>query len=179
MPDQILAETFRSTREDRFFAEIVRRHQGPIQAACGRVLRNRSEAEDIAQDTFVAAFTKIDTYRGGNLGAWLSVIARHLCLNRLEARLTKPAEASTDMGDLAAPESFEAASHWADECRVMLSQLSPPQQLSIKLFFIEGYSYKEVAGLTGFSEEQVKTHIQNGKRRLRTVWEQMGQVKES
>jgi len=170
MPDEALAEGFKSTREERFFAEILRRHQGAILAACSRVLRNRSEAEDIAQDTFVAAFTKIDSYRGGNLRAWLSAIARNLCLNRLEARLSRPAVASTDLDNIASAESFETACQLADECRAMLSELSPPQRLSIKLFFIEGYSYREVAGLTGFSEDQVKTHIQSGKRRLRSTW---------
>ena len=49
----------------------------------------------------------------------------------------------------------------------MLSQLPSQQRLAVKLFYIDGYSYKEIATKTGLSENEVKTHLQNGIGRLK------------
>jgi len=61
----------------------------------------------------------------------------------------------------------------AEQIRIVLDQLAPPQRLSLKLFHLEGYSYREIASLTGFPTGKVKSYLQNGTRRFRLLWENL------
>nr|MBP9948077.1 sigma-70 family RNA polymerase sigma factor [Vicinamibacteria bacterium] len=58
------------------FDEIVERHKGAVFRAAMAALRNREDAEDVTQETFITAFRKLDTFRGeSQLRTWLSRIA--------------------------------------------------------------------------------------------------------
>lgn len=170
-PDEWLIERFKATGNTEYFGTLVRRHGRSIFARCYQVLRSASDAEDVTQDAFVAAFTKINLYQGGAFLPWLYTIARNLCLNRLKSRMTRHESTGLDDADGAESSSFEINSRLADECLYILNELSEPQRLSLKLFYIEGYTYEEISRITGFSNQEVKTHLQNGRRRFRLVWE--------
>jgi len=105
--------------------------------------------------------------------AWLCTIARHLCLNYLEAniRLVAPSDPCEEP---VCPSDFEHDLAWMERLESILNQLSAPQRICLKLFYIDGYSAAEVARITGFTGKQVKTHLQNGRRRFKILWEQRG-----
>ena len=69
-----LARDAASGKEAAFEA-LVRRHQGTIRGMTRRLARHAAEADDIAQVTFLTAWRKIGSYRGGSFKAWLCTIA--------------------------------------------------------------------------------------------------------
>ena len=59
----------------------------------------------------------------------------------------------------------------SDEVLTVLSELPAHQRICLKLLYMEGLSYGESTVATGLSESDVKTHVQNGKRRFKIIWE--------
>lgn len=171
LTDEGLIERFQSTNDVACFAEIFRRHKRTIHRRCLAVLRDDAAAEDLTQDTFVTAFTKIDLFRGGTFYAWLCTIARHLCLNQLKAAWVARDAATSRSDEVPATAKSAREARTVDDVHAALKELSVPQRTCLKLFYMEGYSYREIAKLTGRSEKEVKTHLQNGRRRFELVWE--------
>lgn len=168
-PDDELVERFRRERADETFAEIYRRQKPGVYGRCLRMLRNTADAEDLTQHIFLTAFRKFDLFRGGDFEAWLLTIARHCCLNYLRARVPRQAEAGIDVADLAArPEASDPLV--AEAVRRSLGLLSAPQRMSLKLFYGDGYTYREIAAILGCPESDVKSHIQNGRKRFQVAW---------
>jgi len=171
LTDENLIERFQNTKNGACFAEIFRRHKRTIHRRCLAVLRDDAAAEDLTQDTFVTAFTKIDLFRGGTFYAWLCTIARHLCLNHLKATAVVRDSPTNRPDEVPGIAKSAREARAVDDVRAVLKELSAPQRTCLKLFYMEGYSYREIAKLTGRSEKEVKTHLQNGRRRFELVWE--------
>jgi len=170
LTDEDLIARFQGSRDAGCFAEIFRRHKQTIYRRCLAVVWDAAAAEDLTQDTFVTAFTKIDLFRGGAFFPWLCTIARHLCLNHLKASsLARTAHGNSD--DFLSASDSDPDPSTADDVSTALKLLSAPQRTCLKLFYMEGYSYREIAKLTGYSGREVKTHLQNGRRRFEIVWD--------
>jgi len=168
MPDESLVEQFQSTGEMKYFAEIWRRHVQPVFFRCVRFLRRVDAAEDVTADTFLRALQGIGRYHPENLSAWLATIARNLCVNRMRSAAARNEHMTIEHLD---SDAGEGRQQFAAEVQSVLNQLPDGQRRTLKLFFIDGYSYKEIVRLTGYSIKEVKSHIQNGRRRFRLLWE--------
>ena len=174
LPDELLIERFRVTRSHETFSEIFRRYRKPIYISCLAVLRSPPAAEEMTQETFTKLFSSVDTLHGGSLGAWLHRVARNLCLNLIAARRrSEDVLQQDDSSDGSEVKSPERDFLLAEQVRSILKELPSHQRIPIKLFFLGGYSYKEIAALLGYSEEQVKSYLQNGKRQFRIRWEDL------
>src|SRR3954469_23679553 len=72
-------------RDERAFEEVVRLYQHKVFNLVFRMLGNREEAEDVAQEVFVTVFKAIDTFRGDSkFSTWLYRIAANQCKNRIK-----------------------------------------------------------------------------------------------
>src|SRR2546426_8551071 len=85
---------------ERAFRELVQRYERPVFSVILRVVRDPSRAEELAQDTFVKAFLKLDTYAPERkFSSWLLAIAHHAAIDevrRAECPATPPAEETLD-----------------------------------------------------------------------------------
>lgn len=176
MPDEMLMGRFKATRENNYFAEIFARHRKEIFHRCLAVVHLPSIAEDLTQETFKTAFVKIDLFCSGNAHAWLCSIAHHIAINYVRSAIVShelkgidgcPEVGSVDKANFDLPN--------LEEVRAVLKQLPGPQRICLKLFYIQGYSYKEVSRITGYSEGAVKSHIQNGRRQFAKFRESLNQ----
>lgn len=175
-PDEMIVEEFRSTGDNACFAELFRRHRSAIYRCCMVFSRNPATAEDLTQETFTAALLRIDRFTAGSFNAWLRTIARNLCINHVRC--------STSLREVSSAEQPERpASSKGDELAAevlaLLDELPQRQRICLKLFHIEGYSYKEICRFTNYTAKEVKTHIQNGNRRFRLTWESLNQVRKA
>ena len=169
MSDETLMGRFQETAETRYFEELWRRHFRTVFGKCLQVLRNQSAAEDVASETFLTALNKAEEYREVNFGAWLRTIAKHLSINRLKSAFERLSHGPVD-------ELAEAAAQGSDpelvaQVESVLNQLSGEQRITLKLLYIDGYSYEEVARVQGWSVKQVKNYAQNGRRMFVLLWE--------
>ena len=174
LSDEALMERFQQGGGASCFGELVRRHRARVFRCCVAFLQNRANAEDVTHDTFVRAFEHAAGFHGGSFSAWISTIARHLCVNFLKAKANlteRLPDADNDPGPGFEQQPEELGFLRADEVRRALGALPDHQRVVLKLIHMNGYSYEEAARLTGFSAKQVKSYAQNGARMFRRHWE--------
>lgn len=171
--DRALVDAVR--RGDReAFALLVEREQGAVYRACLRILGRPHDAEDMTQESFVAAYRSIATYRGeGTLRAWLLRIATRRSFRRLAQRrpgadlATVPEPMLADSS--AEPTVVMTAVESRAEIRHAVDRLAEPYREVVALRFFADLSLQEIADATGRPLNTVKTHLRRGLERLRPV----------
>ena len=187
MSDQELVGLARAG-DEAAFAEIVRRYSPRVFRVAGRFFRQRSLAEEAAQEVFLKAFTQLDSYEGrGSLEGWLTRIATTTCLNLLRSARRRPEAAVADLtedeeawldsrlADVAVERhhSVESSLIAADLADRVLETLAPDDRMALMLIDGEGASIKEVAEATGWSESKVKVQAFRARRRMRAAVEKL------
>jgi RNA polymerase sigma factor (sigma-70 family) len=165
---------------DGSFEALVVAHQRLVFGLALRVVGDRADAEEVAQDTFVRAYHALAGYEAERVAAmrlrpWLAQIALNLARNRVRRR--PPPHRPLEDGDgqplaVAAPAAAEPAE--LAERRVerdvwagLLAGLPRGQREAVVLRHVEGLPYAEVAEVLGRPVGTVKTHVHRGVRQLR------------
>lgn len=155
--DVELAERIRAGETDAL-GELYDRYASMALATALRVVHDRQEAEDVVHDAFVAVWRKIDRFdeKRGSLRAWLMTVVRNRAIDRIRAR--RPAldlEAADESSLLRTGPNptWEMAlrSASASDVRSAMFLLPEEQRHAVELAYFEGYTYREVAELTGVS----------------------------
>lgn len=165
--DQALVTRMRLNGDRRAFEQLVRRHQGMVRAQLRRLLRgDEAAADDLAQETFVLAWRKLDQFRGdARFSTWLYRIA-YTCF--LQARRTPSQHDSVDdeaMEQLQAP--TRAMDLQLDLQRAM-QRLSAAEQAVLLHCVQLGLSHEEASYVLAMPLGTVKTHAIRGKAKLKT-----------
>jgi RNA polymerase sigma-70 factor (ECF subfamily) len=176
LSDEELVRRFQTTGRPAFFEELWRRHCRMIHARCYAFVRDPDIADDLTAETFLKVLKSISSYRSERFEGWLIAIARTTCLNHLQrahVRREKPHHGDErQVMDDSKPSPEDSA--WAAQVRDFVGQLPPKQRVAIKLYYIERYTYEEIAVETGQTVKAVKSHLQNGIRRLRILCQRQG-----
>lgn len=154
-----------AAREEEALRDFYQRHVGAVAGLVGRILRNREDAREAVQDTFVKAWKAAAAYRPERapVMAWLVFIARHAAIDRL--RRSRREEAGFSI--LPAAEPPPAASDAADEVRLRLGELTGAQRQALELAFFEDCTQAEIARRMQVPVTTVKNHLHRGLARLR------------
>ena len=151
---------------------LSERHLASVFACAWRILGDRAEAEDIAQETFVRLLRKAPAWQpdGPALRSWLLRVATNLCIDRrrASARLVPMPE---EAADLAAPEGVGVDDDLAIRRAVhrALRGLPERQRVALVLVHFHGLSGREAAGALGTSEEALESLLARARRRLRRI----------
>jgi RNA polymerase sigma-70 factor (ECF subfamily) len=156
----------------RAFEVLVERETRTVYRACLRILGRPHDAEDVTQESFVAAYRSIRTFRGeGSIRGWLLRIATRQAFRRLSQR-----RVTVDLDAVPEPRLADAA---GEPTRVLLDRerrdavqdavatLPEPYREVVALRFFGELSLAEVAEATGRPINTVKTHLRRGLERLR------------
>jgi len=155
------------------FDELVRRFHRPVHHFCGRLLRS-SDAEDLAQDTFVRAFVHFERFDPERpVLPWLIAIARRLCLDVLRRRkLMATMETTLVTGPPASgPEGEALLREQLSRLERALADLEEGPREAIVLFHIEEMSYRDIAAALEVPMGTVMTWLHRGRARLKTALE--------
>lgn len=165
--DARLAERIRSG-DSEALGELYDRYAATALATAMRVVRARDEAEDVVHDAFVAVWRKIDRFDAerGSLRAWLMTVVRNRAIDRVRARRPNMDLEVADERSLlrTGPNpTWEAAlgRTAASDVQAAMADLPDEQRQAVELAYFEGYTYREVAELTG-----VALGTANGRLRL-------------
>jgi RNA polymerase sigma-70 factor (ECF subfamily) len=167
MDERSLAQ--RAARGDReAFGELVRGHQAGVYNVAYRMLGERRDAEDAAQEAFIRAFRAIRTLDPDRPpGPWFRKIVLNVCLNRLERREPDDLE---DESRLPAPdpgpESRIAERERSRRIRAALVSLPPRYRAAIELRHYQELSYAEMAETLGRPMSDVKSDLFRARRML-------------
>jgi RNA polymerase sigma-70 factor (ECF subfamily) len=161
--DRALIARVLATDDRRAFEQLVRRHQGMVRAQLRRLLGgDAARADDLAQETFLLAWRKLDQFRGeARFSTWLYRIAYS---RFLQARRKRPR-----LPDIAAarPPPTEPIDLRLDIAQAM-GRLSPGEQAVLLHCVQMGLSHEEAAYVLAMPLGTVKSHAARGKARLRT-----------
>lgn len=159
-------------------------HHRKVFGLAFRFLGNRSDAEDVLQETFVRAFRGLDGFDpafAGGFSSWIGRIGANCSLdvlrrkkNRETLSLEDEAVADpTDGTDSADPERTTGNREIRSRIEAALGDLSPKQRMIFTLRHYEGYTTREIAGMIEVTEGSVKTHLFRAvgalRKRLRSV----------
>lgn len=154
------------TRE--VFITQVEREQEALRSfllalCCG----NKSNADDLAQDALVKAYLSSAGYQDkGRFRSWLFKIAYNTFLNHKAGCRTMATldDARTFVSTTAADDSFEH-----QDLYLALRTLPPKERSSITLYYLSGYSIKEISAITETSEDAVKKQLSRGRDKLKEI----------
>jgi len=156
------------------FNELVATYQGRVYNLAYRLLGEAGEAADATQDAFIAAFTRIGSYREGNFGGWLLRITANLCYDELRRHKRHPVTSldtpQSEAHFVSAVEGPEQAALRAELNRAIqgcLDALPEDQRLAAVLCDIQGYDYQEIAQVTAAALGTVKSRIARARSKLR------------
>jgi len=136
-----------------------------------RILKDDFEAEDIMQEAFLTAFTKLHTFKGEvTFGAWLKRIVINKSLTQLKKNnryeeVKMDVIPNYDIQEERIDYSLLKANRVVDK----INTLKQNYQLVLTLNLIEGYDYEEIAQIMGYTNENVRTTISRAKKKLKQV----------
>ena len=164
------------------FDVLVERYQKRANAVAYRLLNDRDEAMEVAQDAFLKAYDKLNSLsHADRFGPWLLRIVSNLALNRRRARALRKAVSLDAVADDAdgrgelnlpdpratTPAAEASAADLRQLIRASLDELPEMQRQALVLFSIEKMPQKDVAELLGCSVEAVKWHVFTARRKLK------------
>ena len=186
-PDEELIAEVLGGHNDAF-AELAGRHRPRVERLCRRFFSDEEMARDIAQESFIRAYTALATYRAEMpFGAWLRAITVNVCYDELRRRKRRPEELVGDFSEpelgwmqlvsTATPEELvgeaeeRRASH--DLAHRLLDSLKPDDRMVLVLKDSEELGVAEIATMLGWSEAKVKIRAFRARQVLRKQAERM------
>lgn len=147
--------------ETAAFGELVRAHQASVFNVCLRLMGERAEAEDAAQEAFIRAFGRLNTFQPERpFGPWMRRVAANLCLNRLEARReAMPLDEERDEAAEPTPEAARVQAEQTQAVRAALATLPPHYRAVVELRHFQELSYDEIAAELNLPLSDVKSHL--------------------
>ncbi len=182
--DENLVINYQNTKNNLVVGELFKRHSLMCYAVCMKYLKNDDAAHDATMNIFEKLFTDLQKHQINNFKSWLHTVCKNHCLillrkpNVLVSIDESEEENSHLFMQLANILNHEDNKHEKEEKLQVLEQsiieLKDKQRECIELFFLKQKSYQEISTLTGYTENEVKSYIQNGKRNLKILLEQKG-----
>ncbi len=181
LSDEELVSKFSGTQQQTYFEELYRRYMHLAYGVCLKLMKNDDEARDVVSDVFKILFLKLPTADVKSFKAYLYTVSRNECIAKLRQKksemekLAKYNHVENSPTDFMESDGFAALFNahptMEQEVEKAVAQLGDEQKTCVRLFFYDDKSYREIATETGFTEKQVKSYLQNGKRNLRILLE--------
>ena len=171
--DDELLSIYRSSGDVAVLGQLYERYMPLVYGVCLKYLKDEEQAKDAVMGIFEELVTKVKQHDINIFRSWLYVLGRNYCLMQLRAGKKLEMVALDEVMEftpLLHPDdnNREEAYNALERC---IDKLTGAQKQSIDLFYLKEKCYKEVADVTGFSLNEVKSYIQNGKRNLKICLE--------
>lgn len=173
--DATLIELYQLKQDSEYIGELYKRYSVLVYGLCYKYLKDEHEAQDAVTEIFELILLKLKTHEVGFFKSWLYMVSKHHLMRRnqknnsletidIEKISEKFMESDENMS-LNIREQESTLLHQA------ISNLNNEQRTCIELFYLHQKPYLEVASITGYDLNKVKSAIQNGKRNLKLFME--------
>ena len=175
--DKELVAAFKQSGEINYLSVLYQRYMDLVFGVCLKYFKDAERSKDAVMEIFEELNTKLRQHEVENFKGWLHVLARNYCLMQLRSpRNVKTTEFSANFMQLEENthlngEALEKEENFKklEEC---METLPGEQQQTVKLFYLESKCYNEIAEITGFEWNKVRSYIQNGKRNLKNCMDE-------
>lgn len=176
LSDEELAGFFRQSGNQEVMGVLFRRYSHLVLGVCYKYFQDREMARDTAMGVFESLFTSLKKYEVHNFKSWLLTVTKTHCAQALR---NQRKEAGTfriednlwsevmENGGFSHLNSEDETEERIRKLHASVKELSPGQQQCILLFYFDDKTYQQISETTGFTQNEVKSHIQNGKRNLK------------
>jgi RNA polymerase sigma factor (sigma-70 family) len=170
--DQLLV-SYRETGDLAVLGKLFEKQMPLVYGVCLKYLKDEESAKDAVMGIFEELIGKAKQHDVKQFRSWLYVVSRNYCLMQLRSGK------KMEMVDLDDFMEFTPVLHPDDNHReaamqaleICMEKLPKNQKQSISLFYLNEKCYKEIVEITGFTMNDVKSYIQNGKRNLKICLE--------
>jgi RNA polymerase sigma-70 factor, ECF subfamily len=167
----------RSLRQDPYaFGQLVERYATVIVNLAYRMVGDRTEADDLAQETFVAAFKALPRFRADSkFSTWLYRIAANKCKDWLRAKRPGQGVQDVDVDEVLdagvaaeerTPERLLSQQQVAEQLDRAIQRLPPLYREAFVLKHVEGLSYEEMQEIVGVNADTLKMRVYKGRLQL-------------
>lgn len=179
--DAWLIDKFKSTGNLEYLGRLYEKYMHLVYGVCLKYLKDRETGRDATMQIFEKLIVEIPKREIENFKPWLHVITKNHCLMVLRSEKTRISREENVLRDASIFMETSYELHHNNEqvlnndketLKKCIDLLKAGQQECIKLFYLEEKCYQEIADLTGFELNKVKSYIQNGKRNLKICMEQ-------
>jgi RNA polymerase sigma-70 factor (ECF subfamily) len=180
LTDEELIAGIQANGNKRYVGELFNRYIHLVYGICLKYVKNKEECKDIAMSIFEKMLMNLPSTEIQMFKKWLYIMTRNQCINFLREQYKKIDE-PTDLQELEKKseifmenEDFlRPINKNPDEAvvQVALKQLKPDQRKCMELFFYKDMSYKQIEEKTEYTAKQIKSFLQNGKRKLKLILE--------
>ena len=178
LSDEQIVEKYQSGHDVYYAALLFERYNEMTVSLALSYLKNETDAEDAVMESFEIMVADLKNAEIKNFGGWYySVVRNHLLKVKRKREKYSSVDLIEGFHDNAGEDSkfqkmFNDDLRDGDELiNEALKQLKPLQSQCLQLFYLEGKSYKEVVSKLNISEKEVKSHVQNGKRKMKIILE--------
>lgn len=174
--DEELIGKYRETNNQEFVGRLFERYATFVFAISMKYLKDKEKSRDNTMLVFEKLLDNLKRFEVKNFKAWLHMITKNQCLMLLRSEKTRNKNINLYSNDEKSFMENEIDPHHDDvnEKEINLSNLNEAiksltekQRICVELFYLQEKSYNEVAEITGFTMNEVKSFIQNGKRNLK------------
>jgi RNA polymerase sigma-70 factor (ECF subfamily) len=156
------------------FSQLVEKHKRMAYTLALRMVNNPEDAEEIAQDAFIKAFQSINDFKGeSKFSTWLYKIVYHVSISRLRKKQLETISIDADFRNFDVSETDHLLTRLTIEeqnilVRTAIDRLPTDEKAIITLYYLNDSPVKEITGVTGDSEANVKIKLFRARKRL---WE--------
>ncbi|MCL2084777.1 MAG: sigma-70 family RNA polymerase sigma factor [Oscillospiraceae bacterium] len=164
--------------KSELFEQIVLEYQDLVFTVCLNIIRNRHDAENIAQETFISAYCSLSQFRGGNLKSWLCRIAvnKSIDFKRRDSKLELAGREPDESGPPAADtveELFERKER-KERLEKILSDIPDKYSSVVKAFYYGRLPVKAIARRLELPEKTVETRLYRARKIIKERWGEDG-----
>ncbi|MBI5218245.1 MAG: sigma-70 family RNA polymerase sigma factor [Bacteroidia bacterium] len=176
LSDNELVEKYKTTRENMYLGELFERYTHFMFCVCLKYLKDEEKSKDAVMQIVEKLMTDLLKHDVSNFKSWLHVVVKNHCLMQIRSEKSFDKKRSPLEKDMIIFMETGAPMHPDIESDVEIKldllekgihELDDEQKKCIDLFYLQDKSYADIMEITGYTMNQVKSYIQNGKRNLK------------
>ena len=176
LTDEELVHRYRNSHETTYVGELYQRYTHLVFGVCMKYLHNETEAEDLTMQIFEKLISDLKKHHITSFKPWLHMVVKNHCMmyfRKESSENKKEAKLKFELGNVVEKEEIDHLQEAEDKRFVHqylkegIDELKDEQRTCVELFYLKECSYTQISSMTGFTLNEVKSHLQNGKRNLK------------
>lgn len=176
LSDEELVHRYRNSHDTAYIGELYVRYTHLVYGVCLKYFHNDADAQDAVMQIFEKLIVELKKHHVETFRPWLHTVVKNHCMmhfrkeaaaSKKEAQLLNNVKGSVENVESEHQESEQEKELMAQHLSSGLNVLKAEQRRCVELFYLQGRSYQQIAEDTGYSLNEVKSYIQNGKRNLK------------